>query len=103
MATRIEKRTECDFRLCRKRKGVRSLAVKIGHPGDPRDVTFGEYRGELCPYHFDQLLKNVERMFINTKTGSVIEEICKAEEVLAELKRKADRMQSGGDHRLLPN
>ncbi len=63
MATRQETKTirECDRLKCRRRKGVTPAKVEISHP----DTEGAAYvlQGDLCPYHYTQLVIKNEAMF----------------------------------------
>lgn len=60
MAERTITIKECDRLTCRKRKGVAAVEVVVQFPGEPEPSV---YRGDLCPYHIEQLKGKITSMF----------------------------------------
>ena len=52
---------ECDRLRCQRRKGVVSVNVEISRP-DIEGAGRG-WQGDLCPYHYNQLVLKNELMF----------------------------------------
>ena len=69
MAEKVITKTirECDRLRCRRRQGVEPVAVEISRP----DIEGAGacWSGDLCPYHYKQLLAKVESMFEDIPTG----------------------------------
>ncbi len=55
---------ECDRLQCRKRRGVAAVSVSIAQPDtEPEGGLAVLLEGDLCPYHYKQLVEKAKVMF----------------------------------------
>lgn len=69
MTMRVQEIRECDRAKCRRRKGVRGVAIYIEalDAADCKPQRMISKTGELCPYHLKLAISQTAAMFDNTK------------------------------------